>query len=302
MNCLVLGGTGFIGTHLCESLAKENYNIRILARKATKYNNNKIEFVQQDFLLIDDFCHLLDGIDIVFHLISTTIPSTSESNCIFDISSNVISTLKLLNACVKMKIKKIIFLSSGGTVYGIPMQIPIPEEHPTNPICSYGIHKLTIEKYLYYFYKQYGLNYTILRLSNPYGPLQDPNRNQGVIPIFINKIIKNQPIEIWGDGSITRDYIYIDDAVQGIILAMHYNGKYKIFNIGSGKGMTLLEVVEGISRILHCNYNINYLEARKIDVPINVLDVSRAEKNLLWKCKINFEDGVKRIKDFKTYF
>lgn len=299
MNCLILGGTGFIGKYLCKRLVEENYSLRILGRKNIKDINNiydnKVEYVQMDFLSIDDFSNLLDGIDIVFHLISTTIPSTSEGNCVFDISSNVISTLKLLNACVKMKVKKIVFLSSGGTVYGVVKQIPIKEEHPTNPICSYGIHKLTIEKYLYYYYMQHGLDYTILRLSNPYGALQDFNRNQGVIPIFINKIMKNEGINIWGDGKIIRDYIYIDDVIQGIISTINYNGKYKVFNIGSGKGMTLLEIVEGISKILNCKYSINYLEARKIDVPINILDVSRAENNLLWECKVSFENGAKNI-------
>ncbi|EFM11424.1 NAD-dependent epimerase/dehydratase [Paenibacillus curdlanolyticus YK9] len=300
MNCLVLGGTGFIGKHLCKRLAEENHNVRILGRKKIEFDNifydNKFEFVQQDFLQIDDFSNLLDGIDIVFHLISTTIPSTSEIDCVFDISSNVISTLKLLKACVKMKIKKIVFISSGGTVYGIPVQLPIPEEHPTNPICSYGIQKLTIENYLYYYFMQYGLDYTILRLSNPYGTGQYINKNQGVIPIFIDKLMKNETLNIWGDGKIIRDYIYIDDAINGIISTINYTGKYKIFNIGSGEGMTLLEVVDSISEILGCKYNINYLDARKIDVPVNVLDVSRAEDNLLWKGRVTFEEAINSIK------
>jgi UDP-glucose 4-epimerase len=299
MKCLVLGGTGFIGKHLCEKLLKENHSIRVLGKNSIDnidfaFNWNA-EFIEKDYLLIDDFTELLNGIDVVFHLISTTIPSDSSKVCVFDITSNVIPTLRLLDACVKLSIKKIIFLSSGGTVYGIPKNTPMPEEHPTNPICSYGIHKLTIEKYLQFYYMQYGLDYRVIRLSNPYGTGQNLGKNQGVVPIFLDKILHNKPIEVWGDGSIIRDYIYIDDAIEGIISALYYEGVHKIFNIGSGFGMSILEVIHSISNILNIKCEINYLEARKIDVPVNILDISRAKENLFWKCNVNFENGIKMM-------
>ncbi|WP_078500211.1 NAD-dependent epimerase/dehydratase family protein [Paenibacillus selenitireducens] len=294
MNVLVLGGSGFIGSNLCETLVQLGHHVKIMDRsmKKTDFNFTQIEFIEADFTQIEDFKPILQGIDIIYHLISTTVPATSNVNKIYDISSNVCSTIQLLDACVQTGVKKIIFLSSGGTIYGQTEVNLIPEEHPTNPICSYGIQKLTIEKYLYYYNHEYGLDYHIIRLANPYGKGQIGKNGQGVIPIFIRKIMNNEEIQIWGDGSTTRDYIYIDDATQALCMLLEYKGDCKLYNLGSGQGVSLLDIVNCISEVVNIQAKIRFMEARSIDVKSNVLDISKITKELHWEPRKKLKDGI----------
>lgn len=301
MKCLVLGGTGFIGSNLCQRLVKEGNKVKIFARNDCNYktsNFENVEIINSEFNENVDFEKYLDNIDIVFHLISTTVPATSNEDRVFDLYSNVIPTLKLLDACVKRNVKKMVFLSSGGTVYGVPKEIPIKEEHPTDPICSYAIQKLTIEKYLHFYFCQFGLDYSIIRLSNPYGVGQIGNRGQGVVPIFMKHIMKSEPITIWGDGSVTRDYIYIDDVSDALIRIMNYSGKIKLFNIGSGYGLTLIDVANKIAKVIGKSCEIKFVEARKIDVNTNILNIDRAKKELEWKPIITFDEGISKFYDY----
>lgn len=298
MNVLVLGGNGFIGSNLCQELLKQNHNVRILDR-SIKNNNihylSNVEFIEIDYVQTEDFTPYLKGIDVVFHLISTTIPSTSNENKIFDIKTNVCPTIQLLEDIIKTGHIKIVFLSSGGTVYGDTRLEVIPEEHPLNPICSYGIQKLTIEKYLQFYNHEYGLDYSIVRLSNPYGRGQDGRKGQGVVPIFLKRIINEECIHIWGDGSITRDYIHINDVVDALCKLLHYSGQKKVFNLGSGKGHTLNEIIEEISLVVQKKAFIEYLEPRSIDVRKNVLDISTIKRELMWKPKISLNEGIQHM-------
>ena len=148
-------------------------------------------------------------IDVIIHLISTTVPSTSNENIIYDIHSNLVNTIKLLNMMRQYQIKNIVFPSSGGTIYGISKKMH-KETDPAKPICSYGVIKMTIEKYLYLYKYLYGINYLILRLSNPYGKYHKSSL-QGLINVVLENILKGETIEIWGDGSVVRDYIHIED-------------------------------------------------------------------------------------------
>ena len=198
----------------------------------------------------------------------------------------------MLDLAVKYSVKKIIFTSSGGTVYGVPSEIPITENSLTNPICSYGINKLSIEKYLHLYHHLYNLDYCILRLANPYGQGQKLLSSQGVISIFIYKALCNHILEIWGDGTTTRDYIYIDDVVRSLVAAIDYNGKEKIFNIGSGQGITLNTLISQIEQILGYQIKCNYLDSRPLDVPINILNIDRAKYHLDWKPLISLPEGL----------
>ena len=176
MRCLVLGGSGFLGRHLCRWLVQQGYEVRAFG-SAAGFGNSKlpdnVDLCAGDFLNEDDVQRALVNCDIVFHLISTTIPETSNKNLVYDVESNVIGTIKLLTSLKGKKVKKIIFISSGGTVYGVPQYVPIDEKHPTSPICSYGITKLAIEKYLHYFNSLNGLDYCVLRVSNVFGEEQN---------------------------------------------------------------------------------------------------------------------------------
>ena len=216
MKCLILGGAGFLGSHIADQLVAAGHDIRLFDRfEAVKTNIQHLlpryELMQGDFgnhAIINDATR---GIDVVYHLISTTLPKTSNDDMAFDLSTNVVSTISLLDACKQNGVKKVVFISSGGTVYGTPQQIPIPETHPTNPICSYGIHKLAVEKYLHLFHFLHGLDYAVMRVANPYGERQRPDGSQGAVAVFLGKMLRNEPIEIWGDGSVVRDYLYVQD-------------------------------------------------------------------------------------------
>src|SRR5690606_9799411 len=207
-------------------------------------------------------------------------------------------SLRVFNECRNNGVKRIAFISSGGTVYGIPEEVPINESHPINPIVSYGIIKRTIEKYLYMYYKLYGLNYYIFRLSNPYGERQNPHAAQGAIPVFIYKALNNIPIEIWGDGSITRDYIYIKDTVDVIAKSISVKTDHKIFNISSGKGYSLNEVIDLIKKVSGLDPMVNYTEGRGIDVSVNILDNSLAKETFDWEPSTDIEDGIRRTYEY----
>ncbi|WP_455631185.1 NAD-dependent epimerase/dehydratase family protein [Megamonas sp.] len=298
MKILVLGGTGFLGSFLCEYLLKYGHEVGIYKRKNSNNLNIKscekyLHIVFGNFIEENNFDKIIKGYDCVYHLISNTVPSLNKP--MNDIEFTIKPTLKLLDACVKNNIKKIIFFSSGGTVYGIPKSIPIKETHPTDPISSYGIHKLMIEKYLEFYYRMYGLDYTILRIANPYGPRQKPFSNQGLIANILGKYLAHQTIDIWGDGSSVRDYVYVTDVIEASIKILNYTGKEKIFNIGSGKGDSINDIINIIENIVNHKLDIQRLESRKQDVPVNILDIDLIKKELNWQPRIGLDIGIKNM-------
>ncbi|PKM47898.1 MAG: NAD-dependent epimerase [Firmicutes bacterium HGW-Firmicutes-8] len=297
MNCTVLGGGGFLGSHICEELIKAGFKVKVFERDKSRKANiehllNKIDWMEGDFCNPSDIEKALTGTDLVFHLICTTLPKTSNDNLALDIETNVVPTLRMLKTAKKARVKKVIFFSSGGTVYGVPEQVPIKESHSNEPICSYGIHKLTIEKYLHLFNHLYGLDYGILRMSNPFGPRQSPYGSQGAVPVFINKALKKEPIEIWGDGSVVRDYIYVSDVAKAVLALLEYKGDKKSFNIGSCEGRSLLEVIKVVEAKVGYPLEVVFQPSRSLDVPVNILDISRARKELLWQPETSFLEGV----------
>ncbi len=299
MKCLILGGGGFIGSHLSDKLLKNGYAVRIFERLGLKkyrtfLPSEDIEWFEGDFLNIDDLERAVIGCDFIYHLISTTLPKSSNDNPIYDVQTNVLGTLNLLQLLRKIKITKIIFLSSGGTIYGIPETIPILENHPLRPLCSYGITKLTIEKYLHLYNKLYDLPYCVLRFANPYGERQPISGAQGVVSVFLHKAMKGEIIEIWGDGSVVRDYIYIEDAVNAMLRVLECDCDKHVFNIGSGEGHNLNDILIEIETLLGCPVKRTYLQGRPLDVPVNVLDISRAKHFLQWFPEISFQDGLSK--------
>lgn len=284
--------------------------VRVFDRPKVPLQNNRedklIELVEGDFTSEADIASAIQNCDICFHLISTTLPSTSNTDPIFDIETNLMSTVQLLRNAVSAGIKKIIFISSGGTVYGVPKYLPIDENHPTNPISLYGIIKLAIEKHLELYRHLYGLEYVILRAANPFGDRQRVSVNQGVVAAFLDKSIRNEGVEIWGDGSIVRDYIHVSDIITALFSSMSYKGDHRVFNIGSGQGINLNDLLDCIVQITGCKVNKTYKAARSFDVPANVLSIERAKIELNWAPKMNLVNGLKytalQMKDGKRYY
>lgn len=295
MKCLVLGASGFIGSHLTYRLTSCGIEVITYGRKANisiaKLPLNNVRHIQGDFATETEWERILEDVDICFHLISTTVPKSSNDSPIWDVESNVIGTLRLLEA-LKRSTSRLIFSSSGGTIYGAVGDKEISEQYPTNPLCSYGITKLTIEKYLSLYRELYGIDSVSLRIANPYGPGQRPNNLQGAVGVFIGRILRGHTIDIWGDGSVVRDYIFIDDVVTALIAAANYHGRNNVFNIGSGTGVSLLQLIKAIEDVTNKTADIIRHPSRGFDVQRNVLDISLAESELAWKPSIALTVGL----------
>ena len=302
MNILILGAAGFIGTNLAIELAKNTSNRITLVDKNRMYFSSDIMAdnikIVESSLNIDMDYSVLKNNDVVYHLVSTNIPTTSNQHISQDIEANVLFSSHLFEACVKYDVKKVVFISSGGTVYGKESACPLSEETPTNPISSYGLQKLTIEKLLYLYNYMYGLDYRIIRLANPYGPYQRPNGILGAVTTFTYKAIKGDEITVFGDGSVIRDFIYIDDAIRGILNIVNGKNKHHTFNLGCGYGTSIGAVLEAVKKSLGYELNIVYKAGRSVDVPTNYLDISRYEKYYGKLNPIALEDGIKKTAEF----
>ena len=296
--CLILGGCGFIGSHVAEGLLDAGYGVRVFDKINVSTRNidhlvSDIELFEGDFTNEEVVSEAVRGVDYIFHFIGTTLPKTSTDNPVYDVESNVIATLKLLDIAARERIRKVIFSSSGGTVYGIPQSIPIREDHPTDPTCSYGITKLTIEKYLELYRRTKALEYVCFRVSNPYGERQNVQGVQGAVAVFLGLVRSGRPITIWGTGDITRDYVYIKDLVGVFIRALRQDTHRRVFNLGSGRGTTLNELVEIIRNVTQQAVHVSYTAGRAIDVPANVLDISCAKNVFGFAPMTSLPEGIR---------
>lgn len=298
MKIIIFGGGGFIGSAIVDRLLLDGHDLRIFERPRVEPFRNfsdteQVEWLTGDMQSIHDVKLALADRELVIHLVSTTLPKSSNEDPIYDVQSNLVATLQILNTMVEINIKKIIFISSGGTVYGTPKYLPLDEKHPCEPEVSYGITKLTIENYLLLYKKIYGIKPVILRVANPFGKRQRVETAQGAVSVFLNRAINHQPIEIWGDGMVTRDYIYIDDVAEAFSSAVNYNGPSVIFNVSQGLGTNLNELILLIEEVLGYPIERRYLEARNCDVPISVLCNNRAQQEMGWSPKTSLQDGIK---------
>ncbi|MFA6391482.1 MAG: NAD-dependent epimerase/dehydratase family protein [Patescibacteria group bacterium] len=289
---LILGGEGFIGRNLIDEL-KDNCNIISFDLEKNAKSDDKITFYKGNFTFQQDLEIIFkeNKIDIVIHALSTTIPSNSNANIIYDINSNLVATIELLDLMRKYSTPKIIFISSGGTVYGLldHEQSVVTENQATNPICSYGIVKLSIEKYIYLYNYLYGINYLVLRFANPYGRYHKSDK-QGLINVILNKIINHETVTIWGDGSTVRDYVYINDCSSIVRNLIEKNISNETINIGSGVGYSINDILKIIEKQIG-NFKTNRLETRDFDVPSFILDNSKLQ-SIINHTFTNIEEGV----------
>lgn len=299
MKIVIFGGGGFIGSTIADRLLLDNHELRIFERpRVPPYRKfaqpERVEWMTGDFSSTHDLDDAIRGMDVVLHLVSTTLPKSSNDDPIYDVQSNVVATLQMLNAMVAHKVGKIVFISSGGTVYGNPTYLPIDEKHPTNPLVSYGITKLAIEKYLQMYSHLYGINAITLRVANPYGERQRIETAQGAIGVFLHHALKGLPIEIWGDGSVTRDYIHVSDVAEAFVRAVEYTGATTLFNISSGNGTSLNDLINMLENMLGRSADVRYKPGRPFDVPVSVLSNDLARAQLGWAPEVSMQDGIAR--------
>lgn len=295
----VFGGLGFIGSHICRKLVKQGHLVRIFDRSGESHQLVKdfeqaIEFVEGDISRLEDVDSALAGATVLINLIHTTVPGSSMNDPAYDIVSNVATAARWLERLGESSLRKIIYFSSGGTVYGLPERIPITEDHPTNPLNSYGITKLAIEKYTAMYANRFGVDYCLVRPSNVYGPGQRLHFGQGVIGIMANRALRGEVLEVWGEGTDQRDYLFIDDLVDAIQRLLSYGGPFRVFNISSGVGYSVLDVIEVLRKQIKPLPEVRHLPPRSFDVPVNILDSNKLRQETGWQPMVDFEEGIRR--------
>jgi UDP-glucose 4-epimerase len=252
------------------------------------------EVVVADLADRDVLERALTEIEVVVHLACTTVPQSSEEGRIYDIHSNIETTLLLLDSAVSAGVCRFVFASSGGTVYGEPRKLPIPEEHPTEPVCSHGVMKLTIENYLRVVGRIAGLETISLRMSNPYGTGQGA-KPQGFIGVLARRAREGRPIDLWGDGRVVRDFIHVSDAAAAFERVVAGQGVPGAYNIGSSRGHTLLEVIAEGEKILGRSLPVRRCPGRAVDVSANVLDITKAGNDLGWEPRVSLKEGLRGL-------
>lgn len=292
MRILVIGGGGFIGSHIVDELIARNFQVRIYGRRLVKYNDAAELFVG-DFLDVSKLAEALVGIDAVVHSLSTMVPATSALAPDDDVKSNLLGTMKLLDLMRRRDISRLIYLSSGGTVYGNPLTDPVAETALLNPISTYGAVKVGIEAFIGVAQAEWGLKSVIFRPSNPYGERQGGKIAQGLISHLLRSVIHREPITIFGDGSVIRDYIYVKDLACLIAQAVESN-VCGIFNAGSGVGYSISNIVDIVEKEISYIFEKRYLPSRAFDVDRIVLDCKKVEEEFHWVSSTSIELGVSR--------
>ncbi|MCM3747649.1 NAD-dependent epimerase/dehydratase family protein [Paenibacillus pasadenensis] len=295
--CLLLGGAGFIGSNLAELLHEQGHQVSIYDRNVEeKVESSSYDLIEGNFFEEQELERIIENHDVVIHLISSIAPASSMDNPRLGYEKDVIKALELLEIC-RSQSKKIIFISSGGTVYGRQDASPIRVEASTYPVNHYGITKLAIEKIMLMYNDLYQMENIILRVANPYGRGQIPNKRIGAISVFIDHILTGKTISIYGDGSTVRDYIEITDVCQAIALAVNYRVRSEVipvFNVGTGTGISIKDIIRKIEEETYVEAQTQYLESRSFDVDYNVLDISQTVLELGFKPSIEINRGIQQ--------
>ena len=293
---LITGGAGFIGSHVVDRFIKEGFSVAIVDNVTSghKVNINP----QARFYPVDIGSQQLEQVfeeehpDYVNHHAAQISVNSSIRDPINDAKINILGSINVLENCRQFQVNKIVFVSSGGAIYGEPKHLPCDEYHPVNPISPYGAAKFTVENYLHLYKRLHGLNFTSLRYANVYGPRQDPKGEAGVIAIFAKTMLEGGNIVIFGDGYQERDYVYVSDVVEANLLAID-NETSGVYNIGTGKGTSLKEIFLQLSSIVKYDKQPIYEPSRLGDIYKISLDSTKALKELRWKPKVSQRDGLK---------
>ena len=301
---LVTGGAGFIGSHLTDLLVENQYEVVILDNFSTgrlknlDKSSDNIEIIRGNMGDRDVLKKALQGVSVIHHLAAQPNVRLSVEDPVFDLQNNVGEAIVLFEEALKHDVRRVIYSSSGGAAYGEPNVIPVPETHPTDPVSPYGISKLMVEKYLHYYHVNYGLSCVALRYANVFGPRQDPLGEAGVISIFLGLLSQNKPPQIFGDGTQTRDYIYVGDVVAANLAAMSYKGKNWRFNIGTGKEISVLDLMDVMRTVSGRDINAEHVDPVKGEVYKIALDPSFTKSELDWDPKTDITAGMQKVWDW----
>lgn len=295
---LVTGGAGFIGSHVVDRCISEGYEVAIIDNLSTGFRKNlnpKATFYEVD---IRDFEKVKmvfekEKPDYVNHHAAQMDVRKSTQDPVFDAECNIIGSLNLILNSVEFKIKKLIYISTGGAVYGEPQDLPVTEEYPLNPLCQYGVSKHTVEHYLYLYRRNFDMNYTVLRYPNVYGPRQNPHGEAGVIAIFLGLMLDGERPTIFGDGTQTRDYTFIEDIVDANLIAMTKEDG-EIYNIGTGVETSVRQIFDSIEAILQTGLEPIYADERVGEIQSISLDATKAKEEIGWFPKHDFLSGLKK--------
>lgn len=303
--CVLIGGSGFLGVNLAKALLSSGYDVTLVDKKAPSQKLfsgvvDNISFRRIDFRDAAKIAPIIKDKDILFHFAYSSLPANSMRKMEEDLRSNVAESIGLFRLAAKNGVGKIVFPSSGGTVYGNTGMLAAKENFPTNPICAHGITKLTVEKYLFMFKEIFNLDYLIYRIANPYGPGQDPSGEQGLVANAMGKILKGLPVTVFGGGETVRDYIYVEDVIDAFTIGIKKDLKNDIFNIGTGKGYSINSAIRLIAKVAGVKPNIEYTSRRPFDVKASVLDNSKMRKASGWKPKVSFEKGIGKTYNWLT--
>jgi UDP-glucose 4-epimerase len=293
--CLVVGGGGFIGQAVCAALMRSGAGVTAFGRSVPEARNEDVTWIRGD---ADDAAALaaaLERQDVVIHLAGTIDPERSNLDPLRDLAANAGITISLIKLAEEAGVRHIIFASSGGTVYGPTFWERIPESAPTNPISAYGVSKLAAEKYIAALGRLHEMKHRVLRIANPYGPGQSATRRQGLVGVAIGRALQLNAFEIWGDGSVVRDFVYIDDVARAFVRAIAYEGPQTVFNVGSGVGISVRHAVEYIYEACGADRSlIRFRPGRPADVPRNVLANDLIARETGWHPTVSWPEGIER--------
>jgi len=300
-HCLLIGGSGFIGSHLVPKLVDSGRAVTVLSRSGVSDSSkvDGVNYVTGDFADASLIGRLVAEHDEIVHLAYATVPNTSFDNPLVDLNQNLHPAVQLFDI-VARKGARLLLVSSGGTVYGEAISTPIMEDHPTRPISPYGVTKLTLERYAYLYAVTRGLKVTCVRPANPYGEGQRPYAGQGFVSTAMATVMEGRAITIFGDQGTVRDYIYIDDLVEGIVVVLENSAVNETYNIGSSIGLSNMDVVNAMRPLLQelgVDICIDFTGSRPFDVKVNVLDCGKI-KSLGWQPHVDFEQGLRRTRDW----
>lgn len=304
MKILVTGGAGFIASQIADAFINEGHEVYILDNLSTGFEKNinkKARFIKSDISspsILEIFSK--ERFDVVNHHAAQIDVRKSVNDPIFDATTNILGTINMLQACIKTGVKKFMFASTGGAVYGEQEYFPADEKHPTNPVSPYGITKLSIEKYLFFYKNEYGLNHTILRYANVYGPRQNPFGEAGVVAIFANKLLKNENPIINGEGIQTRDYVFVEDVVKANVVTLNSLSS-NIYNVGTGIETSVNQLFEKLNSIAGGIAVEKHGPAPKGEQLRSVITSDKFFKEFKWKPSVIIDEGLKKTFDsFKT--